>query len=284
MKRNIKSLFLLSALFLGLYACEEPTAEKNENINFGNPAKLPTVTIGEAADITFQGAVLSATIAATAETDTLIESGFIVASNAEFLPTSTVISFSALPTGGTIKSTLTGLVDKTTFYAKAYAVTKHNGTTFSASSVSFTTKEAPQFEDTFLFGMYSSIDIDAQTGLQEGGAYPVEIKQVGTLYNRITISNIWGGEETIEATVDFEEKTITTDRKPVIYIDPTYGNCWMRGFSVVGGAIVYYDGADPDRGYAIADYDDTGRVYFRYWSARVSAGSFGLYVTRMTKL
>jgi hypothetical protein len=165
---------------------------------------------------------------------------------------------------------------------KAYAVTKRSGIAYSSNSISFTTKEAPKFEDTYLFGTYNAIDINVQTGQQEGSAYPVEIKQVGALYNRISISNIWGGDETIQATVNFVEKTITTDNKAVIYVDPSYGNCWMRGFDIVNGSIVFYD-SSVDIGYAIADYNNTGRVDFRYWAARISAGHFGYYVTELTK-
>ncbi|MDR0681957.1 MAG: hypothetical protein LBG15_08960 [Dysgonamonadaceae bacterium] len=281
MKRNIISLlFLATLLMAGLSSCEEPTAEKNENINLGNPAKLPTVTINDASDVTFEGAVLSATIALTAETDSIIETGFIVANNEAFLPVANTISFNSF--SNSISSTLTGLTDKTTFYVKAYAVTYRNGTTYSNRSISFTTLEAPKFEDTYLFGTYDAIDINVTTDEQEGGTYPVEIKQVGTLYNRVSISNIWGGEETIEATVDFVAKTITTDDKSVIYVDPSYGDCWMRGFDIVDGQTVFYV-SSVDAGYAIADYDDAGHVSFRYWAARVSAGHFGFYVTKLTK-
>jgi hypothetical protein len=282
MKRNITSLLLLATLFIaGLSSCEEPTAEKNENINLGNTAKLPTVTISDASNVTFDGAVLSATVASTAETDSIIEAGFIVANNEAFLPASNVIFFKSFDGG--ITSTLTGLAEKTTFYVKAYAVTYRNGTAYSSNFISFTTPEAPKFEDTYLFGTYDAIDINIRTGQQEGGVYPVEIKQVGALYNRVSISNIWGGEETIEATVNFVEKTITTDIKAVIYLDPDYGDCWMRGFDIVDGQTVYYDGTSPDTGYAIADYDNAGHVNFRYWAARVSVGHFGYYVTQLTK-
>jgi hypothetical protein len=282
MKRNITSFLILATLFIaGLSSCEEQVAEINENINLGNPAKLPTVTISDASNVTFDGAVLSATIASTAETDSIIEAGFILANNEGFMPTSSVVFFKSV-NNGAISSVLTGLTDKTTFYVKAYAVTYRNGTAYSSTYISFTTPEAPTFEDTYLFGIYDAIDIDVNTGQQEGEPYPVEIRQIGTLYNRVSISNIWGGEETIQATVDFTAKTITTDSKPVIYVHPDYGDCWMRGFDIVDGSIVYY-ASSLDLSYAIADYDNAGHVNFRYWAARVSAGTFGYYVTQLTK-
>ncbi|MDR1718743.1 MAG: hypothetical protein LBR67_01290 [Dysgonamonadaceae bacterium] len=281
MKRNMKSFAFAAIALFGLFACQEDIPERDLTINQGNPAFQPTVELKDASDVTYEGAVLSLALTLTAQTDSVMEAGFLIADNEAFHPVSKIITFKK-PSGGELgnqlTSLLTGLPEKTQYYVKAFAATKYSGTAYSNNVISFTTGEAPQFEDTYLFGTYSAIDIDLTTGEQEGGAYPITIKQVGQLYNRISIYNVWGAEETIEATVDFSAKTITTDVKSVIYVDPDYGICWMQGFDIVGGAAVNYPTA-----VAIADYNATGKIQFRYWKAQVSAGYFGLYLTILTK-
>lgn len=98
------------------------------------------------------------------------------------------------------------------------------------------------------------------------------------MYNKVYIHNIWEGELAIAGTVDFVNKTITTDPNSVVYIHSSYGDVWAWGMSVVDGQLGWNSEC-----VTIATYDENGKVDFGYWGARCSAGAFGYYLTKMVK-
>ncbi|HCC50815.1 MAG TPA: hypothetical protein DEQ30_01150 [Porphyromonadaceae bacterium] len=238
--------------------------------NSGDKSKLPVMTISSPGNVTYESADITASWNNTG--DEIIEAGFVYSLNESFIPTEVV---TVKKISGSSMDTTLSLSSETNYFIKAYAQTQNNGIAYS-DPVNITTPVAPVFEHTYLFGKYTATDIDVNTGEPEGDSYEVTISQRGTSYNKINIANIWGGGRTIEATVDFEKKTISVATTSVIHIDSTHGNVYMWGFDIQDNKIVYLD-------VAIANYDDNGNIEFTQWAAHVSAGNFGYYTTTMKK-
>jgi hypothetical protein len=271
MKTNI--LYVFIAAMMALSACSEDLVKDDiDAANGGDASKLPVVTVAAPGNITYESASVSASWSNAG--DEVVEAGFVYSLNESFSPMS-VLTVDEI-SDANIRATLS-LASETKYYIKAYAQTKNNGVAYS-DVVSLTTAVAPVFEDTYLFGKYDAIDVDIYTGEQEGDVYEITIAQRGSSYNRVNISNIWGGERTIEGIVDFEKKTISIASTEVIYIHSSYGNTFMLGLVIEGGEV-----KDEYADVEIATYDDEGNITFEPWAAHVSAGDFGHYTTILEK-
>jgi hypothetical protein len=260
------------AALLSACGSEDLVKDDIDAANAGDPSRLPAVTIAAPADITYESAYVSA---AWSGGDEIIEAGFIYSLNESFLPIHNVATADDISVSN-IEATMTNLDPETTYYVKAYAQTRDNGIAYS-NAISLTTLVAPSFEDMYLLGKYDAVDIDITTGEPEGGTYEITISQKGTAFNRINISNVWGGKKTIEGIVDFEKKTISIARTEVIYVDASHGDTYMWGLIIEDGAIKAYAQTE------IATYDDKGNISFGPWAAHVSAGDFGYYITNLEK-
>jgi hypothetical protein len=270
MKTNIKFVFI--AAMMALSACSEDLVKDDiDAANGGDASKLPALTVAPPENITYKSADISASWSGAG--DEVIEAGFIYSLNESFSPMN-VLTIDDI-SNSSIRVTLS-LDTETKYYVKAYAQTKNNGITYS-DAISLTTPAAPPFEDTYLFGKYNAVDINLITGEPES-PYEITIEQRGTSYDRVNITNIWDGAQTIQGIVDFEKKTISVAPTEVIYIHSSYGNTSMRGLVIVDGE-VQEDYADV----AIASYDDEGNITFEPWAACVSAGYFGYYMTILEK-
>ncbi|MDR3250121.1 MAG: hypothetical protein LBT42_00445 [Tannerella sp.] len=269
-----KIAYILFTAIIAFACCSDDELVKSDYDYVPNPAGKPTGVVTGDANAEVLEAKLKGTVTQSAD---LIDWGVVVyksgAAELDYKVASAKASASY-----SFEVTATGLSEQTDYLYKAFALNK-DGITYGDERT-FRTNETPQFQDTYLFGVYSAVDIDI-TGEEDDYYYEVEIRRQGSSHNRVTIKNIWDCGKTIQATVDFAAKTITTDNKSVIYVDDTYGDCWMRGFDLVDGSAVYYN-LDVNVGYAIAKYDQ-GVVSFEYWAARVSAGHFGFYATYLTK-
>lgn len=138
-------------------------------------------------------------------------------------------------------------------------VTSVENSSFTASAT-VVVVEMPFLEEKLL-GNFIGNDFYYSSGDPEGGDYDVEIKKIVKTNNRITIFNIWGGEQTISATVDVVNKTVTTDPNSKIYDYSSYGHFYMLG----------RDGETS----AVGTYTDDGVITFGYWENMT--GSYGLY-------
>jgi len=271
--KSFKIYFTLITALMALSCCSDIMDDKADidAKHTGNPALLPTVTIATPSNVTYESATVVASWSNAG--DEIMEAGFIYSTDEAFNSIN-VVSPSDFK-NSQVTSALK-LDSETKYFVKAYVQTRSNGVAYS-DVVSLTTAKAPVFIDTYLFGNYEAIDIDITTGEQEGDPYDVTIKQDGSAYNRVLISNIWGGGRTIVGVVDFVKKTITVDYTNVIYVHSSYGNCYMWGLVIEGGELVDYARE------TIAYYDDKGNIEFSPWAAHVSAGDFGYYVTLLEK-
>ncbi|MDR0699239.1 MAG: hypothetical protein LBG28_08500 [Tannerella sp.] len=271
---NIKYICIaVMAALLSACSSEDLVKDDIDAANAGDPSKLPTVTMAAPANVTYESVDVSA--AWSGGGDEIIEAGFVYSLNESFLPIHKVVTIDEISSSN-IEATMAGLDPETSYYVKAYARTRDNGVAYS-SAISLTTLVAPSFEDTYLFGKYDAQDIDITTGEPEGDIYEITISQKGANFDRVDITNIWGGEMTVEGIVDFEKKTISIARTEVIYVHSSYGNTYMWGLVIEDGAVKAY--AET----AIATYDSEGNITFEPWAARVSAGVFGYYITVLEK-
>ncbi|MGN0213506.1 MAG: hypothetical protein ACI4AH_01710 [Muribaculaceae bacterium] len=271
MKKLFKILVPCLAIVAGLASCDDEMGSKASiDAQFEKPSNVSaTVTKADAIDFSSFSAEGS-----VSSTEGVLEVGFLYADNAD-LNNATAVAAEEVTTSFAI--TVGDMKDNTTYYVCAYAFTKTEGMVKSEVK-SLTLPKAPEFEDTYLFGTYMALDTDLDTGEIDGGAYGVKIEQYNGLYNKVAITNIWGGGMTIIGTVDFENKTITTDPSSIIYVHPTYGNVYFYG-------LVF----PADGGYAYTrscafNYDAEGNVDSEYWAAVCSAGAFGWYQTSLTKV
>jgi len=275
MKTKILSIkYTIIATTMLLLSCGDDLIKNDiDNDHAGDPSKLPAVTIASPENITYEGADIKASWSNAG--DEIIEAGVIYSLNESFTPI-TGVSTAKEVAGSSISITL-GLVSETNYFVKAYAQTKSNGIAYS-NVINLTTLKAPVFEDTYLFGTYMTEDIDIDTGEPDDDPYEVKIAQSGTYFNRVSITNIWGGGRTIEGIVDFEKKTITIARTEVIYIHSSYGNCNMYGL-VIGddGDVAGYSST------VIATYDEAGNIEIGPWAPHVSAGDFAYYIKSTLK-
>lgn len=268
-KNIVKTWIPCLALAVGLTGCYDEMDSKASVDEQYASSNAPTAEIGAATVIDYSSFSVSGSISST---ENVLEAGFQVSSSEDFSGAS---FYPAEEISTSFNATIDNLKDNTTYYVRTYAVTRAAGTSVSSAQTA-TLPKAPEFEDTYLIGTYSAIDIDVTSGEAEGDPYPVKIAQ-GSMWNKVVISNIWGAGCDIEATVDFEKKTITTDPNSTIYVDPDYGNVWAWGFTIENGNIAYYDTC-----VTVATYDDKGNVHFGYWAPVDATGAWGYYY--MTEL
>lgn len=271
MKNIFKTLILSFALVCGLTSCNDEMDGK-DGIDAAFASKeAPTLSTNPATINGFSGFTITGTVSSI---DQVLEVGVMLSSNADF---TTYSVYAAQETATSFTTTVDDLKDDMTYYVRAYAYTKGAGTIVSEVQKAVLPK-APDFQDTYLFGSYAATDIDLETEEPSGSPYTVKIAQKGDFWNKITISNIWDGGLTIEGTVDFEKKTITTKDKSVIYVHADYGDTWAWGLKIEDGKIVFNSSC-----ITVATYDDKGNIHFGNWAAKCAAGEFGLFMTEMVK-
>ncbi len=137
----------------------------------------------------------------------------------------------------------------------------------AASVVTISDNEHPL---AIVIGSYSELDYTLED--EEEGPSDVSISPVDGSETQVAIYNFWDGGQTIMATVDLEQKTISILPDQVIYISGDYGDCKAIRIDLNAGA---YDPA----GAIVGAYDDSGNITFEAWSARVEAGTFGNYAS-----
>lgn len=269
-KNIVKTLIPCLALAVGLTGCYDEMDSKASVDEQYASSNAPTAEIGAATVIDYSSFSVSGSISST---ENVLEAGFQVSSSEDFSGAS---FYPAEEISTSFNATIDNLKDNTTYYVRTYAVTRAAGTSVSSAQTA-TLPKAPEFEDTYLIGTYSATDIDITTGEADGEAYSVKIAQ-GSMWNKVVISNIWGGELDIEATVDFEKKTITTDPNSIIYVHSDYGDIWAWGITMENGNVVY----NKDH-VAIATYDDKGNIHFGNWAPVDAEGAWGYYMTELVK-
>lgn len=133
----------------------------------------------------------------------------------------------------------------------------------------------------FVEGVWNAMDYTL-AGAQDGDAYKVTIAKVDDTH--FTLTNLWGGSQTLKGTIEFDEATNTAtlalDKQQVGYISGSYGPCW---FLLLKGNSLY---ASPIPGTASAAGITIGSPeagYYVYINSGTYAG-YGLNDGNYTKL
>lgn len=269
MKNIFKTLVPCLVLAVGLTSCYDEMEDKDVVEAGFATFTAPTVSLNNVTVDGYSGFTLTG---AVSNLDNVLEVGFMISTDAEFA-SSTIAAVSEPVASFTLP--VTGLKDDMTYYVRTYAHTK-GGMAFSEAQTAVLPK-APEFADKYLFGTYEAIDYTTAGAVDY--EYQMTVQQKDGLWNKVAITNLWGYGRTITATVDFENKTITTDPYSIIYIDSTYGDVWSWGCYVADGKLVRNSEC-----VTIATYDEEGNITWGYWSAQCSAGSFGQYYTTLKKI
>ncbi len=262
-KKNIAQFLTFWALLFVVFSCSEDLIKSDYD---ADTSKLPTLTLS-VSDINYDTAyaVGSYTLASNGD-DSISECGFLVSTDSSFFQIESVVTDTNL--SGTSFSGIINLYGSTKYYVKSYTVSK-NGTAVS-EAVSFTTPDAPTFEDEYLFGVYTESDYDQDSTFEASYDSVLFIEKEGSV-DQFYIYNFWGGGETVVANVDFETKTFTIDPQ-VIYVDGSYGDCYIYYFYIDSDEWTY-NTTDA----IVGEYDDAGNITIGAWGAGVSAGFFGTY-------
>lgn len=254
-------LYLLFSLALIFTSCEEEVIKSDyEKVD---ESKLPSIAL-TVSDITYESASASASISISGD-DLFSEKGFIISNDETFITAETVI----IADNEDFSNTLT-LAGSTKYFVKAYTLSQNGIATSEAFE--FTTPEAPKFEDTYLYGTYTETDYDLTGAIEAVYENGITISAIEGSANKMSIENFWDGGETITASVDFENKTITINPQ-VIYVSADYGDCYIY--------YLYQSGEEwshnPEE-IISGTYDEDGNITIDSWGAGVSAGFFGQYL------
>jgi len=122
-----------------------------------------------------------------------------------------------------------------------------------------------------VLGAYEEHDYNLEDGSHDAySPYDITISPDPSDATRVLISNVWGEQNVIVATVDLENKTMSILPDQVLANHPTYGDI---KFVRVDTSIGEYDRI----GAIVCQIDDNGNITTEAWAALVEAGYFGLY-------
>lgn len=222
MKNIIKYLIPCVAVALALTSCDSTMDDKAAIDSQYEKATTATASMSNVTAVDYQ--TISATATFTSEAE-IIEEGIMVSSegsftkNLKFVANDTVVA--------TFNATVAGLEEKTTYYVRAYAVTKTAGTIVSEAKT-VTTPKAPIFE---LAGTYlaEEFEIDAKEGLQSTGSYDITIAFAENSNTEVLITNLWDAGTTLKGTYDEATHTINVPNNQLLYTHGTYGPLTILG-------------------------------------------------------
>ena len=270
MKKIFRIILPCLAFAACLTSCQESLIDDKAVIDAEHEATRltpPTVTlVGEAANVTFRSVSADFTISDISNVE---ECGLFVSTDNTF-KTYTVIKKDAATS---VSATVTGLNELTTYYIKAYAVTKDGSTVVSDNILSATTTKTPVFD---IEGNYTATDYKYNGDKEfeaSGKTYTVNVAFTDASKTKVKITNLQGLGTTIEGDYDAAKGTVTVKSGTYIFTHEEYGD------AVIGGV-------NDD----ISDYTETvvfkftalgGEMETSNYRISVSAGDFGFYYTSM---
>lgn len=218
MKNIFKWMIPCLAVAFALTSCDSTMDDKATIDAKYEKASSATVALGSVSAVDFQTITAAATVGSEAQ---VIEEGIQICSSADFASGITSVPNDTVEASYSIN--VAGLAEQTTYYVRAYAVTRTAGTIVTEPQ-SVTTPKTPIFP---LDGIYLATEWDVETG-EAAGQYPVEITFDEADPTIVNITNIWGAESTVQGQYDEATGLITVPNMQVIYEHPTYGEVWLR--------------------------------------------------------
>lgn len=218
MKKFFKYLIPCMAFALALTSCNETMDDKAVIDAKHESFDIPEFNVSSAAAMNYESALLTG---AVSDLDNVQEVGFQIATDAQFTDG---VLFPCEELTSPFSAEIEGLNEKTTYYVRAYVFTK-SGVTLYSEATTFTTPKAPIYS---IDGAYTVTEYDANTG-EVNGTYQMNVTFDGTNPNKVYISNIWDGGETIQGVYDSATNTISVPTNQNIYYYDGYGYVIARG-------------------------------------------------------
>lgn len=267
MKKIMKLMIPCLAVAFSLTSCYDTMDDKASIDAQYEKASSATVSLGSVTAVDFQTITASASVGNHQE---ILEEGVQISTNNDFstnvtsLPNDTIDASFEVEKGG--------LTELTTYYVRAYAVTKTAGTIVSDVQ-SVTTPKAPIFP---IDGMYIATEWDYNQDTGEwdnGGQYEMAVTFDESDPTIVNITNIWDGGMTIQGQYDAAKGIVLVPNMQVIYVHAKYGDVWIRG---VNSAVTAYTSAVQFKFTALG-----GKMESTPMGAICAAGSFGYFYVTM---
>ena len=266
MKSILKLMIPCLAVAFTLSSCNDTMDDKAEIDAKYEKASSAAVALTSATAVDFQSMTATASVTNPAET---IEVGVQVSPSTDF--TSDVITLVNDTSEATFTVTTGGLAEQTTYYVRAYAMTRTAGLIVS-SAQTITTPKAPIFP---LDGVYTATewDLNDNDEWENGGQYEIKIEFDAEDPTIVNITNIWDGGMTIQGQYNEAKGTITVPNMQIIYVHPSYGDVWIRG---VNSEVSAYTSAVTFQFTSLG-----GKMESTPIGAICGAGSFGYFYLTM---
>lgn len=266
MKNILKLMIPCLAVAFTLSSCNDTMDDKAEIDAKYEKASTAAVALTSATAEDFQSMSATASVTNPAET---IEVGVQLSTNSDFA--SDVITVANDTTEASFSVSASGLTEQTTYYVRAYAVTRTAGIIVSPSQT-ITTPKAPIFP---LDGVYTATewDLNDDDEWENAGQYEIKFEFDAEDPTIVNITNIWDGGMTVQGQYNEAKGTITVPNMQVIYVHPSYGDVWIRG---VNSAVSAYTSAVTFQFTALG-----GKMESTPMAAQCGAGNFGYFYLTM---
>ena len=266
MKNIFKYMIPCLAVAFALTSCDSTMDDKASIDAKYEKASSATVSLSSATAADFQTITASAAVSGEAD---VIEEGVQLSTTSDF--STGVTSIPAETVGASFTVNATGLTEQTTYYVRAYAVTRTGGTVVTEAQ-SVTTPKAPIFP---LNGTWVATewDLNDNDEWEAADQYEIQVEFDAADPTIVNITNIWGGGMTVQGQYDAAKGIVTVPNMQVIYVHKTYGDVWIRG---VNSAISAYTSAVTFTFTALG-----GKMSSTPMAAQCSAGNFGYFYLTM---
>lgn len=266
MKNILKYIIPCFVAALAFTSCDSTMEDKAAIDARYETSSMTTATVSGVNADDYQ--TVSAT-GSVSSTEDAIEVGIQVSSNADF--SSKVTSVASKEIASTFTLAVSGLAELTTYYVRAYAVTK-GGTTVVSEAQTATTPKTPIFP---LDGTYTAVEYDLNDDdeFEVADQYDITVEFDEEDPTIVNITNIWGAGMTVQGQYDEAKGIITVPNMQVIYVHESYGDVWLRGVK------------DDLSGYTSnVQFKFTkigGKMVSTIFAAQCSAGNFGILYLSM---
>ena len=268
MKNILKLMIPCLAVAFSLTSCDSTMDDKASIDAKYEKASSATVSLSSATATDFQTITASGTISGEAE---VLEEGVQISTSSDF--STNVTSIAAKEVATSFSASISGLKEQTTYYVRAYAVTRTGGGIVVTEAQSVTTPKAPIFP---LDGTWAATewDLNDDTGEWEvADQYEIQVEFDAADPTIVNITNIWDGGMTVQGQYDSAKGIITVPNMQVILVHNTYGDVWIRG---VNSAMTAYTSAVTFTFTALG-----GKMSSTPMAAQCSAGDFGYFYLTM---
>ena len=256
------------AFAFSLTSCDKTMDDKASIDAQYERATSATVSLSGVSAVDFQTITASANIGSESE---VIEEGIQLCASADFAKG--VSSYANDEVASSFSIEIPGLAELTTYYVRAYAMTRTAGLIVTEPQ-SVTTPKAPIFP---LDGTYTvtewDVEDDYETWTPAAETYEMTITFDEADPSIVNITNIWDGGMTVQGQYDAETGIITVPNMQIIYVHNTYGDVWLRGIDLDEG--VYTD---------CVYFQFTalgGKMVSTSMAAQCAAGDFGYFYLTM---